>query len=168
DLSNGQDYGDGLLALRRLGALLRRVRAARRPGADRALGAEHEPLADGVPVHGADDYLPARLAPRVDRDHHHLLPDLHPAAGPLSNRPDTVRYHGGGQSPGGIPVAARRDVRVLSEGRGAKTCPLQKNVPLKQIFPGMMPYMVIVCICLACMYIWPGMTLWLPEFLYGN
>ncbi len=32
----------------------------------------------------------------------------------------------------------------------------------------MMPYMIIVCICLVCMYIWPGMTLWLPEFLYGN
>jgi len=43
-----------------------------------------------------------------------------------------------------------------------------KHVTLNQIFAGMMPYMVIVCICLACMYIWPGMTLWLPEFLYGN
>jgi TRAP-type mannitol/chloroaromatic compound transport system permease large subunit len=28
--------------------------------------------------------------------------------------------------------------------------------------------MIIVCICLAFMYIWPGMTLWLPEFLYGK
>jgi TRAP-type mannitol/chloroaromatic compound transport system permease large subunit len=43
-----------------------------------------------------------------------------------------------------------------------------KHVTLNQIFAGMMPYMVIVCICLACMYIWPGMTLWLPEFLYGQ
>jgi TRAP-type mannitol/chloroaromatic compound transport system permease large subunit len=43
-----------------------------------------------------------------------------------------------------------------------------KHVTLNQIFAGMMPYMIIVCICLACMYIWPGMTLWLPEFLYGN
>ena len=43
-----------------------------------------------------------------------------------------------------------------------------KHVTLNQIFAGMMPYMVIVCLCLACMYIWPGMTLWLPEFLYGN
>jgi TRAP-type mannitol/chloroaromatic compound transport system permease large subunit len=31
-----------------------------------------------------------------------------------------------------------------------------------------MPYMLIVCLCLAIMYIWPGMTLWLPEFLYGK
>jgi TRAP-type mannitol/chloroaromatic compound transport system permease large subunit len=43
-----------------------------------------------------------------------------------------------------------------------------KHVTLNQIFAGMMPYMVIVCLCLMFMYIWPGMTLWLPEFLYGG
>ena len=42
------------------------------------------------------------------------------------------------------------------------------HVTLNQIFAGMMPYMLIVILCLAFMYIWPGMTLWLPEFLYGN
>ena len=41
------------------------------------------------------------------------------------------------------------------------------HVTLNQIFAGMMPYMVIVCFCLMFMYVWPGMTLWLPEFLYG-
>jgi TRAP-type mannitol/chloroaromatic compound transport system permease large subunit len=43
-----------------------------------------------------------------------------------------------------------------------------KHVTLNQIFAGMMPYMMIVCLCLICMYVWPGMTLWLPEFLYGG
>jgi TRAP-type mannitol/chloroaromatic compound transport system permease large subunit len=43
-----------------------------------------------------------------------------------------------------------------------------KHVTLNQIFAGMMPYMFIVLLCLAFMYIWPGMTLWLPEFLYGK
>ncbi len=43
-----------------------------------------------------------------------------------------------------------------------------KHVTLNQIFAGMMPYMLIVILCLAFMYIWPGMTLWLPEFLYGG
>ena len=43
-----------------------------------------------------------------------------------------------------------------------------KHVTLNQIFAGMMPYMFIVIICLVFMYIWPGMTLWLPEFLYGK
>jgi len=32
----------------------------------------------------------------------------------------------------------------------------------------MMPYMIIVLVCLVFMHIWPGMTLWLPEFLYGK
>jgi TRAP-type mannitol/chloroaromatic compound transport system permease large subunit len=42
------------------------------------------------------------------------------------------------------------------------------HVTLNQIFAGMMPYMLIVVLCLLIMYAWPGMTLWLPEFLYGN
>jgi TRAP-type mannitol/chloroaromatic compound transport system permease large subunit len=42
------------------------------------------------------------------------------------------------------------------------------HVTLNQIFAGMMPYMIIVCLCLVFMYVWPGMTLWLPEFLYGG
>jgi TRAP-type mannitol/chloroaromatic compound transport system permease large subunit len=43
-----------------------------------------------------------------------------------------------------------------------------KHVTLNQIFNGMMPYMVIVIICMIIMYFWPGMTLWLPNYLYGN
>jgi TRAP-type mannitol/chloroaromatic compound transport system permease large subunit len=42
------------------------------------------------------------------------------------------------------------------------------HVTLNQIFAGMMPYMLIVILCLAIMYVWPGMTLWLPQFLYGK
>jgi TRAP-type mannitol/chloroaromatic compound transport system permease large subunit len=42
------------------------------------------------------------------------------------------------------------------------------HVTLSQIFAGMMPYMLIVILCLTFMYLWPGMTLWLPEFLYGG
>jgi TRAP-type mannitol/chloroaromatic compound transport system permease large subunit len=43
-----------------------------------------------------------------------------------------------------------------------------KHVTLNQIFAGMMPYMVIVIICMIIMYLWPGMTLWLPNYLYGG
>ena len=39
---------------------------------------------------------------------------------------------------------------------------------LNQIFGGMMPYMLIVILCLVIMYVWPGMTLWLPAYLYGG
>jgi hypothetical protein len=37
-----------------------------------------------------------------------------------------------------------------------------------QIFNGMMPYMLIVTLCMIIMYFWPGMTLWLPNYLYNN
>jgi TRAP-type mannitol/chloroaromatic compound transport system permease large subunit len=43
-----------------------------------------------------------------------------------------------------------------------------KHVTLNQIFNGMMPYMLIVILCMMVMYVWPGMTLWLPNYLYGN
>ena len=43
-----------------------------------------------------------------------------------------------------------------------------KHVTLNQIFAGMMPYMFIVIICMVIMYMWPGMTLWLPRYLYGG
>lgn len=42
------------------------------------------------------------------------------------------------------------------------------HVTLNQIFAGMMPYMLIVILCMVFMYVWPGMTLWLPKFLYGG
>ncbi len=42
------------------------------------------------------------------------------------------------------------------------------HVTINQIFAGMMPYMFIVILCMVIMYIWPGMTLWLPQFLYGG
>jgi TRAP-type mannitol/chloroaromatic compound transport system permease large subunit len=42
------------------------------------------------------------------------------------------------------------------------------HVTLNQIFSGMMPYMLIVIVCMVFMYLWPGMTLWLPTYLYGN
>ena len=42
------------------------------------------------------------------------------------------------------------------------------HVTINQIFAGMMPYMLIVILCMVLMYIWPGITLWLPNYLYGN
>lgn len=41
------------------------------------------------------------------------------------------------------------------------------HVTINQIFAGMMPYMLIVILCMVFMYIWPGLTLWLPRYLYG-
>jgi TRAP-type mannitol/chloroaromatic compound transport system permease large subunit len=42
------------------------------------------------------------------------------------------------------------------------------HVTLTQIFGGMMPYMAVIMLCMVIMYMWPGMTLWLPGYLYGN
>ena len=42
------------------------------------------------------------------------------------------------------------------------------HVTINQIFAGMMPYMLIVIVCMVLMYIWPGLTLWLPNYLYGK
>jgi TRAP-type mannitol/chloroaromatic compound transport system permease large subunit len=43
-----------------------------------------------------------------------------------------------------------------------------KHVTLNQIFAGMMPYMLVVILCMVLLYLWPGMALWLPDYLYGN
>jgi TRAP-type mannitol/chloroaromatic compound transport system permease large subunit len=42
------------------------------------------------------------------------------------------------------------------------------HVTLNQIFAGMMPYMVVIIVCMVLMYLWPGLTLWLPAYLYGS
>lgn len=42
------------------------------------------------------------------------------------------------------------------------------HVTINQIFAGMMPYMLVIAVCMVLMYIWPGLTLWLPTYLYGG
>ncbi|HJW11371.1 MAG TPA: TRAP transporter large permease subunit [Albitalea sp.] len=42
------------------------------------------------------------------------------------------------------------------------------HVTLNQIFAGMMPYMLIVILCMVIMYVWPALTLWLPKYLYSG
>jgi TRAP-type mannitol/chloroaromatic compound transport system permease large subunit len=40
------------------------------------------------------------------------------------------------------------------------------HVTLNQIFVGMMPFMVIQCIAVVLLYVFPGIGLWLPHVLY--
>ena len=42
------------------------------------------------------------------------------------------------------------------------------HVTLNQIFAGMMPFMGIQVVALTLLYIFPGIGMWLPNFLYGN
>ena len=43
-----------------------------------------------------------------------------------------------------------------------------RHVTINQIFAGMMPYMLVVIVCMVLLYVWPGMALWLPQYLYGG
>ncbi len=76
---------------------------------------------DAHPVHAAvaGDHLRAWLAAGVDRDHRDLCPDLPAAAQALQHRSGAVGHAGVREPAGGVPVAASRDVGLLSQGRCA-------------------------------------------------
>ncbi|GHF55017.1 TRAP transporter large permease [Seohaeicola zhoushanensis] len=44
---------------------------------------------------------------------------------------------------------------------------LKKQIELIEIFRGLMPYLAIVIFCMVLMYQFPGIALWLPDFLFG-
>lgn len=43
---------------------------------------------------------------------------------------------------------------------------LKNQIELVQIFKGIMPYLAIVIICMVLMYQYPGIALWLPDYLF--
>jgi len=96
-------------------------------GAARGLGAGTRHVADLVHAAVAGDHLRARLAARVDRDHHHLRADLSADAQALQYRPDPVGYAGVREPAGGVPVAAGGDVGVLPQGCRAQACHAQPD-----------------------------------------
>ncbi|GLS30142.1 TRAP transporter, DctM subunit [Mesorhizobium albiziae] len=42
------------------------------------------------------------------------------------------------------------------------------HVRLSDIFAGMMPYMLIVILCMVIVYLFPGIVYWLPNVVYGR
>lgn len=44
---------------------------------------------------------------------------------------------------------------------------LKKQIELMEIFRGIMPYLGIVIFCMFLMYQFPGIALWLPDYLFG-
>lgn len=44
---------------------------------------------------------------------------------------------------------------------------LRNEIELMQIFRGIMPYLGIVILCMVLMYIFPGIALWFPDYLFG-
>jgi len=45
---------------------------------------------------------------------------------------------------------------------------LRGQIELMQIFRGIMPYLGIVIFCMFLMYQFPGIALWLPDYLFGT
>jgi len=43
-----------------------------------------------------------------------------------------------------------------------------KHVLLTQIFSGCMPFLYIILVSMAMVYVWPQIVLWLPKAIYGN
>jgi len=43
-----------------------------------------------------------------------------------------------------------------------------KHVSIDEIFSGVMPFIAIVIFAMALLYIFPGIALWLPTYLYGG
>ncbi|MHA6264775.1 TRAP transporter large permease [Arenibacterium sp. CAU 1754] len=44
---------------------------------------------------------------------------------------------------------------------------LKNQIELMEIFRGLMPYLGIVILCMVLMYQFPGIALWLPDYLFG-
>ncbi len=44
---------------------------------------------------------------------------------------------------------------------------LKGKIELIEIFKGLMPYLGIVILCMVLMYQFPGIALWLPDYLFG-
>jgi len=44
---------------------------------------------------------------------------------------------------------------------------LKKQIELWEIFRGLIPYLAIVILCMVLMYRFPGIALWLPDYLFG-
>ena len=45
---------------------------------------------------------------------------------------------------------------------------LKNRIELMEIFRGLMPYLGIVILCMVLMYQFPGIALWLPDYLFGE
>jgi TRAP-type mannitol/chloroaromatic compound transport system permease large subunit len=72
----------------------------------------------------------------------------------------------------GIMIALNLQTSFLSPPVAMATFYLKgvapPHVTLEQIFAGVMPFIYIVIVCMALVYIFPGLVFWLPNRLYGG
>ena len=157
-----QDHRDGVLAVRRLGAVLGGVRHPRRPGAagDWVLSLNMTPLQFMILSQAIIFVLGWPL------EWTEIIVIFVPIFLPMLKHfnIDPILW--------GVLVFVNLQAAFLSPPVAMSAFYLKgvapKHVTLNQIFAGMMPYMLIVILCMVIMYIWPGMTLWLPNYLYGG
>jgi len=45
---------------------------------------------------------------------------------------------------------------------------LKDQIELMEIFKGILPYLAIVIFCMVMMYVFPGIALWFPDYLFGE
>ena len=106
--------------------------------------------------------LPARLALRVAGHHLRVPADLLPGGRGVEVRHALVRRAGGGQPPDGVPLAARRDVRLLPEAGRARSGAWARSIA------GMADFMVIQVIGLILCIVFPEIILWFPRWLFDR
>ena len=90
-----------------------------------------------------------------------FVPLLQPVIMAHEDRHAVVRHAHRREPPDRLPVAAGRDVGILSQGGGAE-------LGLGDIYRGMGQFMVLQLIGLALCIVFPGISLWFPRWLFGK
>ena len=153
-LSDRAHLGDGVLAVRRLGDLRLGLRLSGRPAVDQRIRHRPRHVAADVPDRRAAHHLHSRLAAGMDGDHRHLHPDLPAAAAAFraSIRCSSASWW--------RSICRRRSCRRRWRCRPTTSRASRRPMCSFRIFRGMMPYMLIVILCMVIIYIFPEIVYW--------
>jgi len=77
-------------------------------------------------------------------------------------RPDLVRRHRPEADGDRLSHAAGRPQRLCHEGV------VGKEISLETIFSGCMPFIALESVCLIILVMFPGLSTWLPNVLFGS
>ena len=152
--------GDGVLAVRRLGDLLLGLRLARRAGLRRAVRAEPRPLVLGFMLMAQAIIFLLGWPLEWTEIIIIFVPIFLPLLEDFGIDPLFF----------GVMVALNLQTSFLSPPVAMAPFYLKGVAPpqvtINEIFSGVMPYIWIVVAFMVLMYIFPGMALWLPDYLY--
>ena len=132
------------------------------PRRDRALGSRNGISTLAVLGDGANNYIYTRVASGVVRNPDHFRADIPADARQLWGEPLLLRDVGRAQFADFVPHPPYGHVSILFEGGSEES-----NRAL-DIFKGLMPYLGIVILCMFLLYQFPGIALWLPDYLFGE